>query len=89
METKLVKMGNSYGVCIPKAMRLDAGLKDKVTIEHKDNRIIIAPLTEPRVGWAAAAAEIASNGEDELLVPDVFADEYFVEQTWQDKNSQP
>ena len=79
METKLVKMANSYGVRLPKAMGLDAGLKDKVTIEHEDNGIIIAPLTEPRVGWATAAAEIASNGEDKLLVPDVFADEYFVE----------
>ena len=79
MEAKLVKMGNSYGVRIPKAMRLGAGLKDKVVIEQKDNRIIISTPAEPRVGWAAAAAEIAALGEDELLLPDVFADEDFVE----------
>ncbi|KAB4875418.1 AbrB/MazE/SpoVT family DNA-binding domain-containing protein, partial [Bacteroides thetaiotaomicron] len=33
-------------------------------------------------GWAEAAKRAHENGDDELLIPDVFEDEKFEDWTW-------
>ena len=37
---------------------------------------------QPRQGWAEAAKRAHENGDDELLIPDVFEDEKFEDWTW-------
>jgi antitoxin MazE len=52
-------------------------------MEVKDNTIVISPIKEQkRIGWAEAFQEMAKNGDDELLIPDVFEDEDFKDWTW-------
>ena len=54
-------------------------------IQIGNSKGIILPseiLKQPRQGWAEAAKRAHENGDDELLIPDVFEDEKFEDWTW-------
>jgi antitoxin MazE len=67
MRSKLVRIGNSRGVRLPKAVIEHAGLRDVVDIEFEDGAVIIRCGDRPRAGWAAAFARISAAGDDALL----------------------
>ena len=67
MKTRIVRIGNSRGVRIPKLMLEEAGLEDEVEIEVSAEGIRIRPTRTAREGWAVAAAELAERGGDALL----------------------
>jgi len=69
MRGRIVKIGNSQGIRIPKPLLEQIGIVDDVELEVKDNQIIIHPLSNPRQGWGAAFKEMAEK-EDDLLVMD-------------------
>jgi antitoxin MazE len=56
LTAKLVKIGNSRGVRLPKAVIEQAGLEDKVEISVRGNQIILSPVDaeDPRAGWEEA-----------------------------------
>ena len=67
MEAKVVRIGNSHGVRIPKAAlqqtRLSAG--QRVRLEVVEDTIVIRPDREVRQGWKEAFAKAsAANTED-------------------------
>jgi len=66
METKLVVIGNSQGVRLPKSVIEQAGvrLEQPLRIEVRRGSIVLSPLGGVRGGWADAAAEAASSHED-------------------------
>ena len=68
MKTKLVRIGNSRGIRLPKLLIEQAGLDEDVQLEVHGNTVVIRPLTSTRAGWAATAAELAST-EEGLLDP--------------------
>jgi antitoxin MazE len=63
MKTKLVRIGNSRGVRLPKLVIEQAGLDEDVQLEVHGNTVVIRPLASTRAGWAAAAAELAATEE--------------------------
>jgi antitoxin MazE len=67
MITRLVRMGNSRGIRIPKPLIEQAGLKGKVELTLQDNTLVISPAAKPRAGWASAFREMADRGDDVLL----------------------
>jgi antitoxin MazE len=67
MITRLVRIGNSHGIRIPKPLIEQAGLKGKVELTLQDNALVIRPAVKPRAGWASAFREMANRGEDVLL----------------------
>jgi antitoxin MazE len=67
MKTRIVRIGNSQGVRIPKPLLEEAGLPSEVEVTVEDNRLVIAPASRPRAGWAEAFAAMAERGEDGLL----------------------
>jgi len=67
MRASLVKIGNSKGIRIPKAILEQCNITDEVNLEIKDNKIIIEPVNSPRKGWDEAFEEMAKNGDDKLL----------------------
>jgi len=69
MKTKLVQIGNSRGIRLPKPLILQAGLGDDVDLQVQDNRIVISSVRHTRTGWADAARQAAVRGEDALLDP--------------------
>jgi antitoxin MazE len=67
MKTKIVRIGNSRGVRIPKPLLEEAGLEDDVELRVIESGIIIENVGTPRSGWAEAAAQLSERGEDKLL----------------------
>jgi len=67
MKTKIVRIGNSRGVRIPKPLLEQAGLKDDVELRVVESGIMIEGLGAPRAGWADAATQLRTRGEGELL----------------------
>jgi antitoxin MazE len=52
MEARIIQIGNSRGIRIPKAMLEQAGMTDKVELSAEGNCITIkAANAAPRSGW--------------------------------------
>lgn len=69
IPAKLVAIGNSRGIRIPKAMIEQVGLADEVELEVVDGSIVIRRKRRPREGWAEAARLLSERGED--LPPEI------------------
>jgi antitoxin MazE len=67
MKIKVVKIGNSKGIRIPKSIIHESGLKNEVELELNDGQIIIKPVTSSRESWDAAFKKMAKNKDDVLL----------------------
>jgi antitoxin MazE len=84
MRSTIRNIGNSKGIILPQSFLKECFIESEVNIEMKDNNIIISPVEEnKRKGWAEAFKEMAKNGDDELLIPDVFEDEDLKDWTWE------
>ena len=62
IRSKVVKIGSSRGIRIPKAILEQAGLADEVEIRVDGNRLIIRAANFPRRGWEEKFATIADQG---------------------------
>lgn len=69
MRTRLIRIGNSRGVRLPKPLIEEAGLTDEVELRVRDGAIVIRPVAVPRIGWREAAARLHQRDEDHLLDP--------------------
>lgn len=67
MLTKIVPIGNSRGIRIPKAMLDDCGFGEEAELQAKNGALILRPVKATRVGWAEAFAGMAA-AKDDLLV---------------------
>lgn len=67
VRSKVVKIGNSRGIRIPRALLEQAGLTDEVEMTLEGNNLIIHPAHTPRQGWGAQFAAMAERGDDQLL----------------------
>jgi len=65
METKLVAIGNSQGVRLPKSVVEECGiaLDQPLTIEIRERSIVLSPARAARAGWAEAARNAADERE--------------------------
>jgi antitoxin MazE len=70
MKARLVRIGNSRGVRLPKAIIEQAGLTDEVDLEVRGNTVVIAATRRARAGWADAARALAAAGDGGLLDPE-------------------
>ena len=71
MKTRLVRVGNSRGVRLPKPLIEQAGLTQEVELTVRDGAIVIARADAPRSGWAEAARQIRERDEDTMLDPPI------------------
>lgn len=67
MKARIVRIGNSKGIRIPKPLIEQTGLSDEVTIEAVGSRLVIRAAQRPRAGWAEAFQGMAAVGDDLLL----------------------
>jgi antitoxin MazE len=83
MRSIIRNTGNSKGVILPRNLLKECRIEKEVIIEVKDNTIIISPAKDTkRKGWAEAFKKMAENGDDKLLIPDVFEEDDLSEWTW-------
>ncbi len=68
MKIKIVQIGNSKGIRIPKVLLRQTGIDEEVNLEVKNNQIILKPVDRPaRYGWNAAFASMSEHGDDKLI----------------------
>ncbi|MBP8251509.1 MAG: hypothetical protein KAX40_04035 [Herpetosiphon sp.] len=77
-RTKLIKIGNSQGIRIPKIMLEQLSLTDMLELQFHDDHLVIRSCTKPRQHWATSFQAMAANGDDQLL------DEEFNLTTWEE-----
>jgi len=83
MKSTIRKIGNSKGIILPQSFLKECFIEEDVSIEVKDNHIIIsAPDDVKRKGWDQAFKKMAANGDDQLVIPDVFNDEDITDWKW-------
>jgi len=70
MRARVIKIGNSQGLRIPKLILEQTGIRDDVEIEVEKNQIIIRPVKHARNGWDHAFEAMADQGDDVLIVED-------------------
>ena len=66
MKARIVRIGNSRGIRIPKPLIDQTGLGAEVEIMVRGNTLVIVPATSPRAGWAEAFRAMAEHGDDQL-----------------------
>lgn len=79
MEISVINIGNSKGIRLSKTILEKYSIRDKIEIILEKGFIILKPKTEPRKGWEKAFKKMHENGDDQLLIDDVFEDETFEE----------
>lgn len=77
METQIIKIGNSKGLRLSKTILEKYNIQDKVELILEKEQIILKPIAKSREGWEESAREMRTNGDDHLLITDVFEDEDF------------
>ena len=75
MEISVIKIGNSKGIRLSKMLLDKYNIQDTVELILEKGQIVIKPLSSPRKGWEKAFKRMAGNGDDRLLINDVFEDE--------------
>ena len=68
-RARLIRIGNSRGIRIPKSMLDQAQLPEEVELQAEPGRLVVRAAKGPRAGWAAAAKAMRAAAEDSLLDP--------------------
>lgn len=83
MKTRIVRIGNSQGIRIPKVLLERSGLGQEVDLQVQDEQIIIRPAQRPRQGWAELFREMAQQGHDRLIDKDFPGQTRWDKDEWQ------
>lgn len=67
MHAEIIRIGNSKGLRIPKALLKQCKIKNIVNLTIKDHSLIITPCENIREGWEESFSTMAKNKEDNLL----------------------
>lgn len=67
MQTKIIPIGTSKGIRIPKYLLDKYGLEGEVDVEDTGHGILIKPAHTARSGWADAFEKTAAVKNDKML----------------------
>jgi antitoxin MazE len=67
MRSKLIPIGNSRGVRLPKAVIEQCGLGGEIELEVRDGCLIVRAPKVARAGWEAAFKRMRARNHDRLL----------------------
>jgi len=68
MKVRLVRIGNSRGIRIPKPILEQVGLQGVIGLRVESERLVIAPARLPRAGWEEVFHAAGTSAHDELLL---------------------
>jgi len=66
-KTRIVRIGNSRGIRVPKLLLDQADLPDEVELRAEPGRLVVRAAARPRAGWAAKARTMHEHKDDQLL----------------------
>lgn len=79
MKISVINIGNSKGIRLSKTILEKYNIQEKVEITLEKGYIILKPKAEPRKNWEESFKMMNEEGDDQLLIDDVFEDENFEE----------
>lgn len=68
--TRIVNVGNSRGIRIPKLLLDRLGPVDEVELTVERDQLIVRPVRHTRAGWDERFSAMAAAGDDRLLDPE-------------------
>ena len=77
MEVSISKIVNSKYFRLTQTIPERYNITNKIELILKKGKIILRPISKPRKGWDKAFQTMHKNGDDQLLMNDVFEDENF------------
>ncbi len=83
MRARIIRIGNSQGVRIPKALLEEAGLSGDVDMTVRDGALVVTAAGCPREGWDRAFGDMAEYGDDALLDAEIAPATAFDEESWE------
>ena len=66
-KTHIIRIGNSRGIRVPKALLDEAQLSEEVELRAEPGRLVVRSSHRPREGWAEAARRMHKSGDDRPL----------------------
>ena len=82
VKTKIVRIGNSRGIRIPKVILDQCHINEEVELEAKEDCLIIRSPHTAREGWDSAFQKMHENRDDVLIISDAIPNE-FDEEDWE------
>jgi antitoxin MazE len=67
IKARIVRIGNSRGIRVPKFLLDQAQLPDEVELHAEPGRLGVQGIRRPRTGWAEAARAMAQMRHDGRL----------------------
>lgn len=64
MKAQIIKIGNSHGIRIPKAMLEETGFSGEVDLEITSDGILIKNTKKPRADWDAIFRSLSESDDD-------------------------
>jgi len=85
-RARIIKIGNSQGIRIPKAMLQQLDFGEEVELEAQQDHLIIRPTKQPRQpreGWEEQIRLLVERGEDKLLDADILPPTQWEIEEWE------
>lgn len=82
MRTRIVKIGNSQGIRIPKVIVEQFNLIDEIELLSNEGMLVIRPAFHPRAGWDEQFQLMAAKGDDILLDAEAPSPTQWDEEEW-------
>lgn len=83
MKSRIVKIGNSRGVRIPKPLLEKSGLGEEVEMEAREGEIVIRAARPVRQEWTEAFRSMAGHRDDVLLDSEAGRSVEWDEEEWE------
>jgi len=83
VKTRIVKIGNSHGIRIPKLLLDQADLGEEVELELRGDQIVVRPAYRARHNWEDQFKAMAEQGDDKLLDGDLVIPTAWDEEEWE------
>jgi antitoxin MazE len=83
VKTRIVKIGNSQGIRIPKLLLEQTNLGEEVELELQEGRIVVRSADRIRDHWEDAFKSMVERGDDALLDGDVLLPTTWDEEEWE------
>lgn len=79
MEISVINIGNSKGIRLSKTILEKYSIGEKIELTLEKGYIILKAKPEPRKDWEESFKMMNAEGDDQLLIDDIFEDENFEE----------
>ncbi len=79
MDVSLISIGNSKGIRLSKTILEKYNIHGTLELILEKGYIVLKPKTTARSTWEKSFKKMHENGDDKLLMNDVFEDENFEE----------